>query len=212
MQENATNDIRSKILQRTYAQCRKLLGPGMDSTEPPTQWNREFPGVAYTAMSDVSYPLSIQEQTALMHARTLQHVQMGSTEVLNLDENGLLPALFIENAADGFSVQGEGALQGTVREFMPLTLRLVLRQPPAATYEQSTVVQAMHYRTAFDYLLDTQEFRSIAAVQPGDSRQSRVFDAGITNVENLEGEYSPYEVIDFRFEVQFDRPKERRIR
>lgn len=211
MQGNTTDDIRSKILWRTYAHCRKLLGPGGDSTEPPAQWDREFPGIAFTDTHAATYPLSLQEQTALANARTLQHVQMGSTEVINLDENGLLPALFIENAAGGYSVQEEGAaVIGTVREILPLTLRLVLRQPPNATYDESTVVQAMLYRTALDYLLDPGEFRSITTVQPGYAQPARVFDAGIINVENLEGEYSPYEVVDFRFEVTFDRPKEKR--
>ena len=66
-------------------------------------------------------------------------------------------------------------------------------------------------RTALDYLLDPFWFRGLSErgrKKRGYTNPSSVFDATIVSAQNLEGQISPFEVIDYRLEVTIVRQKQ----
>ena len=206
--------LRERILQRIYQQVRKLLGPAPGKTEVPPQWNDEFPGFDFTNTAAEGYPLSDEEIRAFDGARVLQEVHIGSSEVQNLIDSGVLPALFIDIGTNMVMGEPSEQLSQAVEDILPFILRLVLLEPVTTERrpELTNVALSLRIHDAFDYLLDSGEFRQLNAMAVGYRIPYQVFDAALVSASNYQGENSPSEIIDYRFEVRFTRQKERNRR
>ena len=226
-------DIRSRIITKVYEQVRKLLGP--DDHQWPVnenylkQWNNEIRTPAGDAInyqiSDPnqlpdSYPLTRQDLIVLdkidsfgLDARRLQLVQIGSMDWKNLEAEKLIPCVFIESASDSFTILDATTGSTQIGEIMPINVRLVTVQAPDSELKitNSNPIRNARFRAALDYLLDPFWFRGLheyKGVRKGYRNPSHVMDSVITATENLEGEISPFEVVDYRLEVSFDRAKQ----
>ena len=226
-------DIRSRIITKVYEQCRKLLGP--DSDQWPInenylkQWNDQIktpagdpiPYVqADPAQLPTDYPLTRQDIIVLdkidsfgLDARRIQLVQIGSMDWKNIEAEGLIPCIFIESANDSFTILDATTGSTQIGEIMPINVRLVTRQAPDSELKvtNSNPIRNARFRAALDYLLDPFWFRGLheyKGTRKGYRNPSHVMDAVITATENLEGQISPFEVVDYRLEVSFDRAKQ----
>lgn len=191
--------IRDKILEKTYRQCKKLLNP------KSKEFYRQFP------KADTKYPLTDDERTALgQWGGLLEYVQMGSFALEAYTRLTRLPALYIvdgtepEDASSQNSRLGDSTLK-TVFEVYPLTLRLVVHQALEPEYDESNPVNVARIREQLDYFLDMQAFGGIVDKRFGYSQPSRVYSAMITTTQTLKGIASPWEIVDYDFEVTFQR-------
>ena len=226
-------DIRSRILMKVYEQCLMLLGP--DSDQWPVndnylkQWNKEVrtpdgQAIAYE-ISDpnnlpAGYPLTRDNLIVLdkldsfgLDARRIQLVQMGSKDWQNIQKEKLIPAIFIESANDSFTILDAETGSANIGEVMPINIRLVTVQAPDSELEQSNSnpIRNSRFRAALDYVLDPYFFLDLKEyknTRKGYRTPSVVLDSIITATQNLEGQISPYEVVDYRLEVRFDRRKQ----
>lgn len=203
--------LRERILQRIYQQMRKLIGPAPGKTQVPPQWDEEFPGIPFASPAIEGYPLSDEEVRALDGSRILQRVHIGSSEVQNLIDSGIVPSLFIDIGTNAMLGEASAQLAQAVEDVLPFILRLVLIEPVVTERrpETTNVSTSLRINNAFDYLLDTGEFRQLSATAIGFQLPYQVLDAQLVSADNYEGENSPYEIIDYRFEVRFMRQKER---
>lgn len=226
------NDIRSRVIGKVYEQCRKLLGP--DDHQYPVnenylkQWDAEIrtpdgQPIDYVqtdpAQLPADYPLNRRDFIILdkldsfgLDARRIQLVQIGSMDWQNLQAEGLIPCIFIEESSPGSVLQ---AVTGVnyIGETFPMNIRLVTTQAPDSSLEvtNSNPIRNASFRAALDYLLDPFFFLGLherKGIRKGFKAPSHVVDAGITLTTNLEGEISPFEVVDYRFEVIIDRIKQ----
>ena len=85
----------------------------------------------------LGYPLRKQDIEVLgnhttdgLDARRIQYVQMGSKDWVGVKEQGLIPAIFIENASDGFSITDPASRNTEIGEIKPINIRLVTVQAP----------------------------------------------------------------------------------
>ena len=227
------HDIRNRILRRAYDQCLKLLGPNTDQVPTNTnylnQWNTVFADpngnpVPYEITNLDSlpphYPLTKQDIQILgnvtsdgLNARRIQYVQMGSKNWVSCKEQNIIPCIFIENANDSFSITDPVEFNTQIGEIMPINIRLVMVQPPDSelSYNNSNPVTIARMRAALDYVLDPFWFKGLSETRKtrrGYTTPSQVFSADIVEAQNLEGQISPFEVVDYRLEVTFSRDRQ----
>lgn len=224
--------VRTRILYRILKQCQKLLGPNHNAwpvNESYIQcWNRAFkaPGgglipweVTDIDNIDPNYPLTKEDLEKLgdfvpdgLNSRIIQLVQLGTSDWKNLEENKLLPCIFIENADDGITVPAQFG-NTHIGEIMPVNISLLMVQPPDSmlTFNNSNPVLVANLRDALDYLLDPFWFKGLSEknkFRRGYSLASTIYDATIVSAQNLEGVSQPYERVDFRLQVTFERQKQ----
>ena len=227
-------DIRSRILRRVFEQCLKLLGP--DPVQIPMnenyleQWNADITDpdgnqIAYeiTDLDNLPdfYPLTKEDLEILgnynstgLDARHIQYVQMGSRDWADAQQENLLPAIFIESANDGFSSPDPIEMNTNIGETVPMNVRLVTVQAPDTElmFSNSNPIIIAKFRGALDYILDPYWFRGLSergGKRAGYRFPSTVFSADIVSAQNLEGQISPFEVTDFRFEVVISRQRQK---
>ena len=196
------DDIRNKILLTTYNQMLKLLSP------TSMQFTETFPNADMNNLS--TYPLSENELIVITDP-VLQHVQMGAQSLSNLDKLDVLPMVFIMDGSDDEVNPDKRAddLIGEVNETMPMQLVLVIKQKNVPTYEQTNPVVAAKIRSQLDFILDTIYFEHLMEQRHGYNNPSRAWRALITRSDSTEGSRTPYEIIVYRFEVQFKRQAQR---
>ena len=93
--------------------------------------------------------------------------------------------------------------------YFRLCCGLVVHQEVEPKYEESNPITVTSIREQLDYFLDKQSFLNITDKRFGYSLPSRVLRASIVASYTLEGIASPWEVLDFRFEVIFKRQSAR---
>ena len=226
-------NIRGRILTQIYYQLLKLLGPDPIQIPPNDnylqQWNVDFAdpngnAVPYeiTDLDNLPphYPLTKQDLEVLgnftsygLDARHIQYVQMGSKDWQAVMKQRLLPAIFVESANDSFSTADPTERNTSVGEIMPVNIRLVSVQAPDTqlTFDTSNPIIIAKIRSALDYVLDAYWFKGLTergGRRTGYRFPSSVFAAEIVESQNLEGLISPFEVIDYRYEVVISRQRQ----
>lgn len=145
--------------------------------------------------------------------RYIKFIRFGTGPIVDYDKRGLLPALFLETGTDSFAGDFRGIEQAKVGEVMPVVLRLWSKEDKVSArtepeYRQSNPIFIAQFKEQLDYLLDRSEFVGISMPRIGYSLPSSVYDCQVRLSQALEGVRSPWECVDFRFEVTFDKQKE----
>lgn len=174
-----------------------------DSAYDASMFNAIFPDAYSGGQRSDKYPLSDDQLVILEQARILKAVRVGFIPIERMDELNQTPVLFITSATDTFSAEVE--VQGNTQqaEMYPVNMRLILREPENATQETSNVIIASRIREGLGYVLDQHWFFNMKAERRGYDQDSVVYTASIAEGQNLEDIATPWEAIDYRFEVVF---------
>ena len=215
------DSIRIIILQKIFTQCAKMLDPkpntpyakrsAADYANPETnsEYNRVFDGGSRLDFRIL--PPEGQELQVI--TRYINSIRFGTGRIADYYRRGLLPALFIEEATDSYAGDYPGIELAKVGEIYPVKLRfaMVEQKPNERTmpeYRYSNPIYMGQMKEQLDYLLDRNEFTGISVPRIGYDLPSKVYDAGVGTSQNLEGVKAPFEIVDVRFEVIFDKEKE----
>ena len=206
--------IREKILDLTFKQCLKLL---KDDT---VAYHTNFPN------GTVSPSLSETERGTLEDTPPiLENVRMGGFPLAHVTRLTRVPALYVANGIDAVEVgssQSQFGSQNTepknfrsppalqkVLELYPIVLRLVVNQGSEPDTDKSNPIIIAHIREQFDTFLNTLIFQGLKAKRFGYTLPSEVKKASLTASYPLENIPPPISVQDFRFEVVFEKQRNR---
>ena len=160
---------------------------------------------------DLLEPTELEQQMIIK--KHIRYISFGTQNLVDINKQNLLPALFLEAGTDAQRQDFRGIELAKEGEVMPIILRLWTRQPKPTelkgpAYKQSNPIFIAQMREQLDYFLDRNEFIGISTPRIGYTLPSQVYDACITSAYTLQGVRAPYECVDFRFEVIFDKQKE----
>ena len=217
------DSIRTEIMQKAFAQCAKMLDPnpnnqnGFDYTnpDPNSEYNRVLVNSGGNDQGRFDFGLLEPAGEELFVIQNkIKYIKFGMGVLNDLYTRGLMPAIFIENATRGHDAAFQNIEIAKDAEVSPITVVLVMveQKPSQRTmpeYRSSNPIFASQVREQLDYFLDRKEFLGISSSRIGYSLPSKVHDAKITLSQNLQGVKAPFEIIHYRFEVIFDKQKER---
>lgn len=199
-----------------------------DVPDPQSEYSRLFKGVFQEArhvtragndepaIRDSRFDFGLLEpvdQEKAVITKHIRYLSFGTQNLVDINKQNLLPALFLEAGSNAQRQDFRGIELAKEGEVMPIVLRIWTKEPrpselkgPAYKYSNPLFIAQM--REQLDYLLDRNEFISISIPRIGYSLSSQVHDACITSAYTMQGVRAPYECVDFRFEVLFDKQKE----
>lgn len=146
----------------------------------------------------------------------MKYVTVGTIEPQKIEQEDKYPALFIENASEGYKPKSLGEKQGVEHssevEIIPITIRVLTKDYRIykSNINGSNPIQLAEIREVLDFLLDPRYFRGLLHDDRYgyDLVDSIVLDAGITYSRNNEGLRHPVEMNDFRLDVKVQQQKE----
>jgi len=183
---------------------------GYDYPNPDSEYFRYFKKEKHRFDFDLLEPGTQEKQVI---TKKIRHISFGTRNLMDINEQNLLPALFLEAGSNAHERGFPGMESAKEGEVMPVVLRLWMREPKPSelsdvAYRDSNPIFIAQMREQLDYLLDPSEFKGISMIRIGYTLPSSVYDCGITSSYTMQGIRAPFECIDFRFEVIFSKQKE----
>ena len=208
-----------QILQITLESVQKLLKDhriGTDTDENAyqgSQFNTIYPdaypgGVTLYDASDrsanpsdwVDYPLTPQEVLNLQHLRVIEYIQLGFIPIEDLEDIECT-SLFIANATDRQRIQPGDTTLNQVQEIIPLNFRLMTKQPDNHVLADTNIVVVEKVLEGLKYVLNPDDYINLTFERRGYEQDTAIRNIEFVRALNLEEFMSPYEVVDYLFQI-----------
>ena len=146
------------------------------------------------------YPLSMQETLELHEIRIIDYIQLGFIPIDDIDTIEA-PSLYIANATDRQRVEpGDTTLQ-QVEEVIPLNFRLMLKQPEQYKIDDTNIVVVDKVLEGLKYVLNPDDYINLTFERRGYDIPTVIRKIEFVQALNLEEFLSPYEVVDYLFQI-----------
>ena len=174
-------------------------------TEAYVDGNTRSPYKDQQVGNDPTYPLTHQEALDLQDLRILEFIQLGFIPIEDLTEENLddkvLPSLYIENATDRHRISpGDTTLQ-QVQEAIPLNFRLMTKQPEDYVLEKTNLVVVDKILEGLKYVLNEDDYINLSFPRRGYDSPTVIRNINFIRALNVEGWATPYEMVDFLFQI-----------
>ena len=146
------------------------------------------------------YPLTMDETLDLQELRILDQVQLGWIPLEDI-ENVKEPSLFISDATDRHRLEPGDVSLKQVKEAIPLNFRFVNKEPENHILEQKNIIMVDKVLEGLKYVLNEEEYRNLAFPRRGYNQPTVIRNLNFVQALNLEEFLSPYEVMDFLFQI-----------
>ena len=207
-----------QILQITLDNVQKLLADHRigenadDDAYQDSQFNTVYNdppaypvGVTMYSASDhpsdyPDYPLTPQEVLDLQHLRVIEYIQLGFVPIEDL-ENIDCTSLFIANATDRQRIEPGDTTLNQVSEVIPLNFRLMTKQPGNHELKDTNIVIVEKVLEGLKYVLNPDDYINLTFERRGYDQDTVIRNIEFVRALNLEEFMSPYEVVDYLFQI-----------
>ena len=146
------------------------------------------------------YPLTESETLELQHLRVLEYIQIGFVPIEDLEKIECT-SLFIANATDRQRIEPADTTLNQVQEVIPLNFRLMTKQPDAHKLEDTNIVVVDKVLEGLKYVLDRDDYINLTFERRGFNQDTVIRSIDFVQALNLEEFLSPYEVVDYLFQI-----------
>ena len=170
--------------------------------DTPNEWRRTFKGDTPEPgdMSGFFYPLTMQETLDLQSVRILDCIQLGFVPIDDLEKYEA-PALFIANATDRQRIEPADTTLNQVQEVIPLNFRLMTKQPDDYSISTTNIVVVDKVLEGLKYVLNRDDYINLTFERRGYDQDTVIRSIDFVQALNLEEFLSPYEVVDYLFQI-----------